>query len=602
VPTPLQNSPARLLTRHFLDNLLHNDLISPDADRHAILAVVAATICSVTLFVTAGLSLRYLVQFIQLPGFTAVAALSDRSLLLGGSMIVTALVTLLVWEHLSVDPRDSLILGHLPIPTSTIVRAKLAALVMFVAVFAIAVNLVPSVVYPAFLIANLPLRLGDLARLIVVHASTALMAAAFGFFSVFAIRGVLRLVLGASGFRRASAAVHSTLTTVAAIALLLLPLWASNVERTELPPGGSPFDAPPLWFLGVYEVAAGEVVLYAPLEIPEGTLRPSRFRDADQRGRERYRSLQPTLRSLALIAGVVLPIVAIAAVATYYATNRRLPLAASTPASFRTTRALVARALSAIAPRNPTARASFFFTLETLGGSPPHRLSLVVATALGVTTAVVTASANGPSRWLQSAALPRGAIAAELMLLAALVLGFRHSVRVPAELPANWIVQLSWNGDRLSFVSGVKRSALWILLLPLLAVFFALNALFFNPVDAAGHLTCSLAALWLLLEVTLLGYNKLPFTAALAPGRHVRVRGLFIFAAALLGCRGFATFEHRALSDPRSLVTLIAVLVAGIALVRLADRRSAGQRPPVEFAEPAHPLLEVGLGDLVGRG
>ncbi len=63
-----------------------------------------------------GMSLPYLVQFVQLPGVTAVSALSDRALLFGGAMIVTALVTLLVWDNLAVEPRDSLILGHLPIP------------------------------------------------------------------------------------------------------------------------------------------------------------------------------------------------------------------------------------------------------------------------------------------------------------------------------------------------------------------------------------------------------------------------------------------------------------------------------------------------------
>ncbi|MGH9200454.1 MAG: hypothetical protein ACRD2A_04370 [Vicinamibacterales bacterium] len=224
MPTPPQSTAARLLTRHFLDNLLHNDLVSPDADRHAVLAVAVATIYSVMLFVTMGLSMPYLVQFIQLPGVTAMSALADRSLLFGGAMLVTALVTLVVWENLAVEPRDSLILGHLPIRTQTIVRAKLVALVRFVGTFAVAVNLVPSLVYPTFLIANLPLRLLDLLWLIVVHATTGLMSAAFGFFGVFATRGLLRLLLGSQWFGRVSAAIHSTLTTMATIALLLLPL------------------------------------------------------------------------------------------------------------------------------------------------------------------------------------------------------------------------------------------------------------------------------------------------------------------------------------------------------------------------------------------
>ncbi len=601
--SPSAQDPARLLTRHFLDNLVHNDLLSPDADRHAVLAVAVATICSVVLFVTMGLSMPYLVQFVQLPGVTAVSAISDRALLFGGAAIVTALVTLLVWESLAVEPRDSLILGHLPIPTKTIVRAKLAALLQFVATFAVAVNLVPSLVYPTFLIANLPLGLHHLLWLIIVHAATGLLAAAFGFLSVFAARGLVRLLLGPQWFGRISATMHSTLTTLATIALLLLPLWAANVVRNELPPGGSPYNAPPLWFVGVNEVATGEVVVNAQVELGKirtAVSRLARIHDTDARARQHYRSLQPTLRTLGAIAILVLPLVAGVAVGAYYWTNRRLPLAVSWPASSGWVQSAKSRLLSAVAPRESTARASFFFTLETLAGSPPHRLSVVIALALGVTTAVVTLYATGAAVW-ESRPLPRGVIGAQLIFTIALLLGFRHAVRVPAELAANWMMQLSWNGDRRSFLAGVKRSAVILFLLPPALVFFAVNAVFFNPADAVSHLLCSLAGGWLLLEVTLLGYRRLPFTTPLAPGRHVRVRGLFIFFGAVLGCRFFSSIEHSALNDISSLITTLTVLVLGLALVRLADRRLWPTRPAEEFAEPTHPFLEVGLGDLVGR-
>ena len=601
--TPVQESAARLLTRHFLDHLIHNDLLSPDADRHAVLAVAVATICSAVLFVTMGLSMPYLVQFIQLPGVTAVSALSDRALLFGGAMVVTALVTLLVWDNLAVDPRDSLVLGHLPIPAETIVRAKLVALLKFVGTFAVAVNLVPSLVFPTFMIANLPLNLGHLLWLIVVHATTGLLAAAFGFLSVFAVRGLLRLLLGPQWFGRVSATVHSTLTTLAAIGLLLLPLWASNVVQNEMPPGGSPYNAPPLWFVGINETATGSIIVNAELELPKirtAVSRLGRIYDTDMRGRQQYRSLQPVLRSLAATAIVVLPVLAIVAIGAYYLTNRRLPL----PVSWVTSSGWVRRArawlLAAFAPRDSTARASFFFTLETLAGSAPHRLSVVIALALGVTTAVVTLYATGAALW-ESRSLPRGVIGAQLIFTIAMLLGFRQAVRVPAELAANWMIQLSWTGDRRAFLAGVKRSAIVLFLVPTLIVCFGVNALFFDPIDAAGHLLCSLAAGWLLLELTLVGYQKLPFTAALAPGRHVRVRGLFIVFGAVLGCRFFSSIEHRALTNPTSLATLVSVLVAAIVLLRLYDRRSAVTQRSEEFAEPLHPLLEVGLGDLVGR-
>ena len=47
------------LTRHFLRRFLENDLISPDADRAQLLAVVGAALFSVTLMTTLFMSFGY---------------------------------------------------------------------------------------------------------------------------------------------------------------------------------------------------------------------------------------------------------------------------------------------------------------------------------------------------------------------------------------------------------------------------------------------------------------------------------------------------------------------------------------------------------------
>ncbi len=46
-------TPYVLLTKHFLRQFLENDLISPDADRTQLLAVVGALVISMTLFISA---------------------------------------------------------------------------------------------------------------------------------------------------------------------------------------------------------------------------------------------------------------------------------------------------------------------------------------------------------------------------------------------------------------------------------------------------------------------------------------------------------------------------------------------------------------------
>src|SRR4029079_19252408 len=145
---------VRLLTRLFLRRLVDHDVISPHADRHESLAVLYALTVSLPGFVTFFLSVPYLSAFIQLPGPAALSALSDRFLFIAASITTSALGALMVWDALSLEPRDAAILGPLPISTRTISVAKLAAAVIFGAVLTIALNAVPSVLYPAFLTLN----------------------------------------------------------------------------------------------------------------------------------------------------------------------------------------------------------------------------------------------------------------------------------------------------------------------------------------------------------------------------------------------------------------------------------------------------------------
>ena len=222
---------GRLVTRLFLRRLIDNDVISPNADRHESLAVLCALVVSLAVFVTFFVSTDYLAAFIQLPGPTALSALSDRFLFISASIALSALAALMVWDALALEARDAAILGPLPIPANTITRAKLAAALVFGTVFAIALNAVPSVLYPLFLTINLRGMHGiGILRLIAAHATSVVMAGLFGFFGILATRGALRMVLGERGFRRVSSAVQSALVVCSVTALLLAP----TVRATEV--------------------------------------------------------------------------------------------------------------------------------------------------------------------------------------------------------------------------------------------------------------------------------------------------------------------------------------------------------------------------------
>ena len=69
--------------------------------------------------------MKYLFSPIQSPAETALVALDDVSLMSGLSMIVMALVAVAEWDALSLDARDTAILGPLPVSARDLALAQL---------------------------------------------------------------------------------------------------------------------------------------------------------------------------------------------------------------------------------------------------------------------------------------------------------------------------------------------------------------------------------------------------------------------------------------------------------------------------------------------
>jgi hypothetical protein len=250
----------RLLTIHFLQRFLENDLVSPDADRHGTAAMVLGALISMGLFLGIAMSIKFLQMPLQSPGRTAVLALGDRFLLTAISMVVTALAAVAAWDALSLDARDTAILGPLPIARGTIVKAKLRAVAIFAATFAVAIGAMPCVVQPMLMVARLRIGLLAALGLVVVQLAVTLSAAFFAFAFVVALREVLRALLGVR-FTRVSAPLQAALIVLLVAGFLLLPAIVLSAARA----GGRTIGLlPPAWFVGVHEVVAGDVVFGLP--------------------------------------------------------------------------------------------------------------------------------------------------------------------------------------------------------------------------------------------------------------------------------------------------------------------------------------------------
>src|SRR5215467_965064 len=134
----------RLLVRHFLQRFLEHDLISSTADRREAVAVAGGALIALTLFTSVLIAWMYQLDAYMPPGLTSVRSLDDRFLFVSASMLVMALLAVSQWDALSLDARDTAVLGILPIPKAAIVRAKFVAVALLALGTAVACNLAPT--------------------------------------------------------------------------------------------------------------------------------------------------------------------------------------------------------------------------------------------------------------------------------------------------------------------------------------------------------------------------------------------------------------------------------------------------------------------------
>lgn len=572
----------QLLTRHFLQRFLENDLISPDADRHETLAVICAALISASLFVTVLLALKYLFQPFQSPGRTAVVALDDRFLYIACSMIVMGLVAVATWDALSLDGRDTAILGPLPVPRGAIVRAKLTAVALFSAGFAFALNLLPSLLHPSLMIAELPVGLTEAATLTFAHAAVTMAAGAFGFLSVLGARELLRAALGPALFERISGFVQGSLVVGLSTLFLLLPGLSSGVARSWLATGAlSPYTVPPLWFLGLQETLSGGAIDRLPRgELPAWILR------LETEATAVYRSQHAVFRELAAVAVVALAVAMVTTVAAYAWNSRKLP---APGAGRRTGRGRLSAALSRgvlrVVVRRPAAQAGFFFTLHSLSRSAPHRVTMTTSMAVGLAAAAMCLRGVEVSPAVASS-MPVSVLAVQTLLIGALLAGFRHAIRLPAELRANWTFHLSWPQDERRYVVGVKRAAFAALVLPPLIVLFPLHMAFIGPRAALAHFGCGLLIGMLVVDLLLLGLRHVPFASAYVPGGNLKSLGPIYVVVFLAATYAFASIERLALGSTQGTEIFLGALLALVLASRAIDSR---RRTPllVQIDEPS---------------
>jgi hypothetical protein len=232
------------------------------------------------------------------------------------------------------------------------------------------------------------------------------------------------------------------------------------------------------------------------------------------------------------------------------------------------------------------------FSIRTLLRSRQHRvlLSFYLGTGFAIVLAYVQASL-GLERLLHraaSGAVDVSFLVASLWTICFAILGVRLVISMPHALRANWIFRMTGIRNVAVYQSSVRRAFFVLAMVPvwlLLAVLFLLR---WPTWQIAGHLALLALVGMIVIELSLYGFHKLPFTCSYLPGQskvHVVFWGLLLVLVPLVAAR----FEMRLLHRPLGFLCMFALLASAAACARWRTTASANAAEELIFEEEYPP-------------
>jgi hypothetical protein len=558
---PSSRDTVRALIRAFLLRFFDNEITGGSRD--------LATSCFwVTAFLAGPLALLPAAQMMQYrmivlsQGAEALELFSrsDKTFVITIGMIVAGVLSAITWNSLMLDRRDGLVLGILPIRGRDVIVAKLAALAIYIGAIAAAMHAASALLFGLALADGFALWF--LLWIPVVHFVSAVSACALVFLSVTAVQGLALAVAGPVVFRRISPLLQVALVAAVIVAFTKIPLVVDGVLAARGASAAFPawlLNAPPVWFLGLYEclLGRGDPVLWLLAR-----------------------------RALGALAGMTL-----LTLASYALTYRRVMVG-----SIQTPEAAggawrVAAAMDGltrlIARRRPTrAAAQFFFA--SIGRV--ERLRFIAAVTAGIVLAV-----EGPAvALLVSGPEPPSARAVNGLAFGALILvllGLRVAVSVPADPRASWIVPMV-DASRHALRSGVWRAVFTVGVVPVVAVFAGLHAWLWGARPALLFVLVHLAAGGLLVELLLWRFEDMPNVRPWRPeGANLR----FWWPLYLFGFTSFAGASAHLETLAAASITGSAALAATFVMIAIGLRVSHHRPHAVDVADFDEPVASPQL-------
>ncbi len=570
---PSRTRQFRVLYRDFLSRMIDLELLSSRGELQALLGQFAAMLGALSFVMTVYLVPRYGTSPLPHARLMTLAWL-DEEFLIGTTMAIAGMFSVLAWNAVMPDRKDALVLGTLPVSAATICRAKIAALATSLAVSVAALNAFTGLAYPAVLSPDGGL-LGFL-RSLAAYWITMAAAGAFLCSALLAVQGIAAQVLSYRLFQRASSALQIAAFFAILGAYFLKPPLATLAGLTSQVHRHWIDWMPTYWFLGLFQVLNGSM---HPLFVPLAK------------------------RAAAALA-LALSLAAVTYLLAYQRGLRRVveqPDIAPGDRS-RVAAGLMQRLALRLLPK-PIDRAIVMFTVRTIARSRQHRLMLAAYTgiALAISMAYLKSYLYGDAKAWGEAEV--ALLVPSLVMMVFAVVGARAVFALPVSLPANWIFRVTAVHSPQAYFSAARKALAATAVIPLWAACAVVYLALRKGANPWQHLLVLALMGAILVFASMSRFRKIPFACSYLPGKaNLKVKLGMYGILFLFLCDNGVRIEVAALHAPRGFVILIAVLAAAVLLTWQRTRAlaaSPGERLQFEDLR-AEDVLALDLGQAPG--
>lgn len=468
----MERQQLRVLFRLFLLKVVDAELLSSGADPEKLLGQIVTVLLSVSVLTS--------VPAMFLAGHLpeGIARIFEH-FFIATTMLVVGLFAVLSWDAVFPDRRDVLVLAPLPVSSSMIFLAKMAAIGAGLGVAVGALNGISGLLWP-WMFAPAGSGFFGPFRAMVSFWLTLLMAAMFVFGATLTIQGLAASVLPRRMFLKSSALMQAALFCLLVSVYVLEPSLESKRALSAAANQRLLEWLPSYWFWGMFQQLNG-----AAKEMPELVLLAKRAWAG---------------------AGIAIAGAAATVMLNYFRAMRKI---AEEPEIMPGRRTMQWRLGSS------AQRAVLSFVLHTISRSRRHRmiLSFYMGTGFGVML-ILLRPAMGRRNDVAIALL-----AASVLMMCTAAAAMRTVFSLPMMLEANWVFRVAARGSAESYLKAVRGAFLLLAIAPLWSGFAVLLLTVLPWRAAEAHLVLLAMFGVMLADLCAGGFRKIPFTCSYQPGK-----------------------------------------------------------------------------------